>query len=131
MTVLVTFRLQPNHLNDSLKTWSPDLHDLFSYMETTKNKVKDQVKVNAQQIVEVIFNKTLHIGHFNKVQFGAMNKFLTRTNQTLSLVVLIWLHQLQEFFCDKRSLIMGIVTNMESIVLQPITGWESPHRWRT
>jgi hypothetical protein len=41
--VLVTFGLQPNALNDSLKTWSPDLHDIFLYM-VTKNEVKDQVK---------------------------------------------------------------------------------------
>ncbi len=32
MKVLVTFGLQPNALNDLLKTWSPDLHDVFSYM---------------------------------------------------------------------------------------------------
>ncbi len=64
--------------------------------------MKDQVKENAQQIVEVIFNKMLHTGHFNRVQFCAMNKFLTRPNQTLSLVVLTWLRQLQQFFCDKK-----------------------------
>jgi hypothetical protein len=64
--------------------------------------VKDQVKENAQQIGEVIFNKTLHTGHFNRVQFGAMNKFLIRLNQTLSLVVLTLLHQLQQYFCDKK-----------------------------
>jgi hypothetical protein len=31
-----------------------------------------------------------------------MNKFITRLNQSLSLVVLTWLHQLQQFFCDKK-----------------------------
>ncbi len=60
--VLVTFGLQPNALNDSLMTWSPDLHDVFSFMLTKK-----EVKQNAQQIVEVLFNKTLHTGHFNRV----------------------------------------------------------------
>ena len=44
-------------------------------MLTEKIEVKDQVKENAQQKVEVIFNKTLHTRHFNIVQFGAMNKF--------------------------------------------------------
>ncbi len=34
--VLVTFGLQPNALNDSLKTWSPELHDVFSYMLAKK-----------------------------------------------------------------------------------------------
>jgi hypothetical protein len=99
MKVLVTFGLQPNALNDSLM-WSPDLHDILSCMVTKQNKVKYQVKENAQQIVEVIFNEMLHTGHFNRVHFGAMNKFLRRMNQTLSLVILTWLHQLQQFFCD-------------------------------
>jgi hypothetical protein len=60
------------------------------------------MKQNAQQIVEVLFNQMLHTRHWNRVQFGAMNKFLTRPNQTLSLVVLTWLRQLQHFFCDKK-----------------------------
>jgi hypothetical protein len=38
LKVLVTFELQPNALNDSLKTWLPDLHDVFSYMLTNKMK---------------------------------------------------------------------------------------------
>jgi hypothetical protein len=64
--------------------------------------VKDQVKEKALQIVEVIFNKMLHTQHFNRVQFSAMNKLLRRPNQTLGLVVLTWLRQLQQFICDKN-----------------------------
>jgi hypothetical protein len=39
--VLVTFGLQPGDLNDSLKEWSPDLYDVFSYMQTRKVELKD------------------------------------------------------------------------------------------
>jgi hypothetical protein len=31
--VLVTFGLQPTHLNSSLKDWSQDLHIIFTYMQ--------------------------------------------------------------------------------------------------
>jgi hypothetical protein len=32
--VLVVFGLQPTRLNNSLKEWSKDLHDIFSYILT-------------------------------------------------------------------------------------------------
>ncbi len=34
--VLVMFGLQTMDLSDSLKEWSPDLYDVFSYMQTKK-----------------------------------------------------------------------------------------------
>ncbi len=36
--VLVTFGLQPTHLNSSLKDWSQDLYIIFTYMQTKKGK---------------------------------------------------------------------------------------------
>ncbi len=57
--VLVTFGLQPADLSDSLKEWSPDLYDVFSYMQTRKAELKD----NATQILDVLFTETLHSGH--------------------------------------------------------------------
>ncbi len=54
--VLVTFGLQPVDLSDSLKEWSLDLYDVFSYMQTRKAELKD----NATQILDVLFNDTLH-----------------------------------------------------------------------
>jgi hypothetical protein len=32
----VMFGLQPTRLNSSLKEWSQDLHDIFTYMQTNK-----------------------------------------------------------------------------------------------
>jgi hypothetical protein len=39
--VLVTFGLQLVDLSDSLKELSPDLYDVFSYMQTRKAELKD------------------------------------------------------------------------------------------
>jgi hypothetical protein len=47
-----------------------------------------------------LFNKTLHVGHWSKVQFGTVKKFAARHNNTLTLVVLTWLRQLQQYFFD-------------------------------
>jgi hypothetical protein len=64
--VLVTFGLQPTRLNNSLKEWSKDLHDIFSYMLTKKPELKGRVN----EILDMLFNKTLHNGHWSRVQFG-------------------------------------------------------------
>jgi hypothetical protein len=96
--VLVTFGLQPITLNSSLKNWSKDFHDIFTYMRT-KNP---DLKVRAEEILEVLCLKTLHSGHWSRVQFGARTKFFERSNGILSLVVLTWLHQLQQFFLDDK-----------------------------
>ncbi len=82
--VLVTLGLQPVDLSDSLKESSSDLYDVLSYMQTRKAELKD----NPNQILDVLFNDTLHSGHWNKVQFGTKQKFLQRNNTTLSLVIL-------------------------------------------
>jgi hypothetical protein len=68
--VIVVFGLQPTRLNNSLKEWSKDLHDIFSYMLTKK----PELKVRANEILEVLFNKTLHKGHWKHVQFGTKKK---------------------------------------------------------
>jgi hypothetical protein len=38
---LVMFGLQPVDWSDSLKEWSSDLYDVFSYMQTRKAKLKN------------------------------------------------------------------------------------------
>jgi hypothetical protein len=38
--ILVMFGFQPVDLSDSLKEWSPDLYDVFSYMQTRKAELK-------------------------------------------------------------------------------------------
>ena len=57
--VLVTFELQPMRLNSSLKQWSPDLHDIFRYMQTRKPELRGR----ATEILDVLFNSTVHSGH--------------------------------------------------------------------
>jgi hypothetical protein len=96
--VLVTFGLQPITLNSSLKNWSKDLHDIFTYMRSKKPDLKGR----AEEILEVLFTKTLHSGHWSHVQFGARTKFFEQSNGILSLVVLTWLRQLQQFFLDDK-----------------------------
>ncbi len=59
VNVLVMFGLQPVNLSDSLKEWSPDLHGVFSYMQSRKPELKGK----ATQIFGVLFNDTLHTGH--------------------------------------------------------------------
>jgi hypothetical protein len=95
----VTFGLQPMDLSDLLKEWSPDLYDVFSYIQLRNAEVKG----NATQILDVLLNDTLHSGHWSKIQFGTKQKFLQRNNTTLSLVILTWLQQLQQFFLDKNT----------------------------
>jgi hypothetical protein len=68
--VLVVFGLQPTHLNNSLKEWSKDFHDIFSYMLTKKPELKGR----ANEILNVLFHKTLHNGHWKHVQFGTKKK---------------------------------------------------------
>ncbi len=64
---------------------------------------KAELKGNTTQILDVLFNDTLHSEHWSKVQFGTKQKFLQRKNTTLSLVTLTWLRQLQHFFLDKNT----------------------------
>jgi hypothetical protein len=61
--VLVMFGLQPIILNSSLKNWSKDLHDIFTYMQSKNPDPKGR----AEEIVEVHFTKTLHSGHWSCV----------------------------------------------------------------
>jgi hypothetical protein len=97
--VLVTFGLQLITLNGSLKNRSKDLHDIFSYMLTKH----PDLKVRANEILDVLFNKTLHSGHWSHVQFGTKKNIFQQNNGILSLVVLTWLHQHQEFFLNEEN----------------------------
>jgi hypothetical protein len=55
-------------------------------------------QTNANRIIEVLVNKTKHNKHFAKVQFGSKRNFVATQNFKLSLILLIWLHQLQQYF---------------------------------
>jgi hypothetical protein len=58
--VLGTFGLQPMRSNSSLKQWSPELHDIFMYMQTRKPELRGR----ATEILDVLFNNTVHSGHY-------------------------------------------------------------------
>jgi hypothetical protein len=60
------------------------------------------LKGRAEEILEVLFTKTLHSGHWSCVQFGERTKFFEQSNRILSLVVFTWLRQLQQFFLDDK-----------------------------
>jgi hypothetical protein len=76
--VLIAFGLQPTTLNTSLEHWLPDLYNLFTYH--VKSKTTDMAK-NASRVVNVLFNKTLHSGHWSKAKFGTMQDFNGRQNK--------------------------------------------------
>ncbi len=58
------------------------------------------LKDRAEELLDVLFTKTLHSGYWSCVQFGARTKFFEGSNGILSLVVLTWLRQLQQFFLN-------------------------------
>ncbi len=60
------------------------------------------LKGRAEEILEVLFTKTLHSGYWSHVQFGARTKFFEQSNGILGLVVLTWLRQLQQFFLNDK-----------------------------
>jgi hypothetical protein len=96
--VLVTFDLQPITLNSSLKKWSKDLHDIFRYMRSKNPDLKDR----AEELLDVLFTKTLHSGYWSRVQFRARTQFFERSIGILSVVVPTWLRQLPQFFLNDK-----------------------------
>jgi hypothetical protein len=63
------------------------------------NKKENQDKEkNALRILDVIFVKTEHNGHFSTVKFGSKNNVKNMSNNILFLVVLTWLRQHQQYF---------------------------------
>jgi hypothetical protein len=125
--VLIVFGLQPTTLNDSLEHWLPDLYNLFTYH--FKSKKADMVK-KASQVVNVLFNKTLHFGHWSKVKFGTIQDFNRRQNKTLTLVVLTWLRQLQQYFLQRPNDNNGDWSKLGSTVVRPQTISRVQHHWQ-
>jgi hypothetical protein len=93
--VLPTFGLSPK-VREDLESWSPDLFNLFSYLGDKQQDPSE--KEHAEEFLTILFDKTLHNGYFGKLQIGSKDKFAKMTNTTLPLVVLMWLHQLEEHF---------------------------------
>ncbi len=95
--VLLNFGLSPKIWQD-LEDWSPDLFNLFflPWQQTTGSFKKE----HAEHLVTILFDRTLHNGYFAKLPSGSRDKFTKMTNTTLALVVLTWLHQVQEYFYE-------------------------------
>jgi hypothetical protein len=95
--VLLAFGLSPK-IRDDLEKWSPDLFNLFSYLD---DKQRDpSKKEGTEELLTILFDKTLHNGYFGKLPFGSKDKFAKMTNTILPLVMLMWLHQLEEYFYE-------------------------------
>jgi hypothetical protein len=93
--VLLKFGLSPKVWED-LESWSSDLFNLFSYLG---DKPQDpSKKEHAEELLTILFDKTLHNGYFGKLPFGSKDKFAKMPNTTLPLVVLRWLCQIEEYF---------------------------------
>jgi hypothetical protein len=63
---------------------------------------KPELKGRATEILDVLFNNTVHSGHWSRAQFGMKKKIFQKNNGTLSLVVLTWLQQLQQLFLNEE-----------------------------
>jgi hypothetical protein len=91
--VLRIFGLQPTGIREGLQSWSPDLAILFMFF-----------KDKTQRILDLLFDKTDHDGNFSAIKFGAKSNIEKIKDNTLFLVMLTWLQQLQQYFynCPER-----------------------------
>ncbi len=80
-------------------TWKVG-HRIYSIFFPTlmTNNGTLQKKERAEELLTILFDKTLHNGYFGKLPFGSKDKFAKMTNTTLPLVMLTWLRQLEKYF---------------------------------
>ena len=95
--VLLNFGLTPKICED-LNGWSLDLYCLFSYVGVKKRDASK--KERSDEPLSILFDKTLHNSYFGKLPFKSKEKFSKTINTILPLVILTWLHQLQEYFYE-------------------------------
>ncbi len=70
--VLLTFGLSPK-IQEDLESWSPDLFNLFSYLG---DKQRDpSKKESADELLTILFDKSLHNRCFRKLPFRSKDKF--------------------------------------------------------
>ncbi len=62
------------------------------------SKKRDTNKTEADRLLTILFQKTLHNRYFGKLPFGSKSHFEKMPNTILPLVVLSWLQQLEEYF---------------------------------
>ena len=92
--VLHVFGLQPKIRSDIAK-WLPEIHKIFNYFADKNNS---ECKGDATDVLDILLNKTNHMNYFGKCVFGSTKYIRQSNNPTLYLVVLTWLHQLQQGF---------------------------------
>lgn len=64
-----------------------------------KDKKKNaKMEKSAQRILDLLFDETDHDGNFSAIKFGAKSNIKKMKDNTLFLVILTWLRQLQQFF---------------------------------
>jgi hypothetical protein len=75
-------------------------HRIYSiFFSSLSNKQRDPLKKEqAECLLTILFDRTLHNGYFAKLPFGSRDKFAKMTNITLPFFVYRWLHQLQDYF---------------------------------
>jgi hypothetical protein len=64
------------------------------------DKKRNTKKEDADRLLTILFQKTLHSRYFAKQPFGSRANFEIMPNTILPLVELTWLHQLQEHFYE-------------------------------
>jgi hypothetical protein len=80
---------------------------MFSRIYKKKSSLNEKGQQNTIRIIDVLFTRTKHNGHLAGVQFSSKRNFMAAQNFKLSLIVLTWLRQLQQFFLTPE------ITNLE------------------
>lgn len=98
--ILNFFGLQPKIRSD-IKNWSTELDALFKFF-SDKQGNNNHKKV-ANEVLDLIINKTAHSAYFQKIKFGSIQKFQHLDKPILYLVIMTWLRQLQEYFFSESN----------------------------
>ena len=75
--VLLNFGLTPKNC-EYLNNWSPDLYCLFSYLGAKQQDASK--KERTDELLSILFDKTLHNRYFGKLPLGSKEKFAKTTN---------------------------------------------------
>ena len=94
--LLLIFGLQPTGIRGDLKSWSLDLYNFFVFFKD--KQINENNERYAQKILDLLFVKTDHDGHFSAIKFGGKSNIEKMKHKTLFFVILTWLRPLQQYF---------------------------------